>query len=110
MTPLYMVLETITEAEARAWNWHTCVRAAHDEDKAAQTFDLPIGRSFDVADAARANGLKVLPGKTWEQLALCYDPARDEAVAILWDTMWWWQRRLPTELLWGWSLLDDPRE
>lgn len=107
MTPLYMMMETITEAEARAWSWASCVRADKSEE---QTFDLPARRPFDPAEAARSNGLELFPGKTWYQLALCYDPARDEAVAILWDTMWWWQRRLPTELLWGWSLLDDPRE
>jgi hypothetical protein len=106
MTPFYMVLETINETEARAWNWHTIAK----QESKVEGFDMPAGKPFDLDEAARSNGLQLIPGKTWERLALCYDPKRDDAVALVWETGWWWLRRLPTELLWGWSLLDDPRE
>lgn len=106
MTPFYMVLETINEDEARAWNWHTVVK----QESKVVGFDMPVGKPFDPSEAASSNGMRLIPGKTWDRLALCYDGARDEAAAIVWETGWWWLRRLPTELLWGWSLLDDPRE
>jgi hypothetical protein len=88
-TPLRMILNTMTEAEVRQW--------VHWSER--NPLEEPVNE----------DDLHFVDEKSWQGLRLCYDPRRDEAVACIGGNSEHRWLRLPTELLFGSALLDDPR-